>query len=400
MRIATPQLYSGALNEMQEKWSQIERLQQQLSSAERILAPSDDPVAAARIMELTEALASTEQYQANADMAYHRLTLEETTLASASDILQRARELVVQGRNGHLTPQDRGFIADEVSEQLHALIQLANTKDSNGEYLFAGFKRHTEPFAKSASGAVSYNGDLGQRSLQIGPSRQIADGDSGQEVFMTIRNGNGTFVVAASDANAGTGVVRQGTVTDISAYADHNFRIVFTAADTYDVIDDTASTAVLTGQSYMEGAVISFNGMETSISGEPAASDVFTVTPSANQSVFQTVNNVIAALESDLGAPAAKAQFNTNLGQALGDIDLALGKILETRASAGARLKAVDAQKSANEDVAMDLEAARSILKDLDYVEAISRLNDEMTALQAAQKAFVQVRNLSLFSFL
>jgi flagellar hook-associated protein 3 FlgL len=400
MRIATSQLYSAALNGMQEKWSQIGRLQQQLNSGERILKPSDDPAAAARIMELTETLASTRQYQANADMANYRLSLEETTLAGAGDILQRVRELVAQGGNGSLSAQDRGFIANEVREQLDALVQLANTRDSNGEHLFAGFQRHVAPFAKSATGVVNFGGDLGQRSVQIGPNRQVTDGDSGQDVFMAIRNGNGTYAVAAQGANTGTGVISQGSVTDLSAYAAHDFRVVFTAADTYNVVDDTTSATVLTGQNYVEGAAIVFNGLNVSIKGKPAAGDAFTVTPSANQSVFETMNNVIAALDADQSAPAAGAQFHTNMGRALGDIDQALEKVLNTRASVGTRLKAVESQKAANEDVAMDLEAARSTLQDLDYVEAITRLNAEMTALQAAQKSFAQVVNLSLFNYL
>jgi flagellar hook-associated protein 3 FlgL len=402
MRIATSQLFSSALNGMQDKWSQIGRLQQQLSRGERILTPSDDPAATARIMELSEALASTEQYQANGDMANHRLTLEETTLAGASDILQRVRELVVQGGNGTLSAQDRGFIAKEAREQLDALVQLANTQDSNGEYLFAGFQRYTSPFSRNAAGTVNFNGDLGQRSLQIGPNRQVADGDSGQDVFMAIRNGNGTFAVASQGSNTGTGVITPGSVTDFSAYVAHDFQIVFTAADTYDVIDSSTSpsTTVLTGQNYVKGATIAFNGMETSISGDPASGDVFTVTPSANQSVFETVSNVISALESSASTPAAMAQFNTNMGRALADIDQSIEKILGTRASVGTRLKAVDAQKSANEDAAMDLESVRSTLQDLDYVEAITRLNAEMTALQAAQKSFAQTQSLSLFNYL
>ncbi|NNJ98216.1 MAG: flagellar hook-associated protein FlgL, partial [Gammaproteobacteria bacterium] len=131
------------------------------------------------------------QYQRNADFADARLALEETTLSGAVDILQRIRELTVQALNDTQGAPDRGVIAVEVRENVDALLQLANSRDANGEYLFSGFKTGTEPFSHDGSGNFSYAGDQGQRSLQIGANKQVAVGDSGDDAFMKVDDGAG-----------------------------------------------------------------------------------------------------------------------------------------------------------------------------------------------------------------
>ena len=69
---------------------------------------------------------------------------------------------------------------------------LANTKDANGDYLFAGFQTQTAPFSTNGSGTYTYSGDQGQRLLQVGPTRQVPVGDSGLEIFMKIADAAGT----------------------------------------------------------------------------------------------------------------------------------------------------------------------------------------------------------------
>lgn len=201
MRVSTNYFTQRGLTSMLEQQKRLSDIQQQVASGKKILKPSDDPTGAAKILRLEQAVASTEQFQRNADAAYSRLTLEETSLSSIQESLQRIREIAVQASNGTLSTSDRAALAQEVRERLNELLSLSNTRDANQEYLYAGNMVTTKPFAQAANGSFVYSGDQGQRALQISTGREIVDSDSGSNVFVNIKNGNGTFQINETASN-------------------------------------------------------------------------------------------------------------------------------------------------------------------------------------------------------
>jgi flagellar hook-associated protein 3 FlgL len=170
---------------MLDQQSRLQQTQMQISTGKKILTPSDDPVAAAHIIDLNQTLKQTEQYQSNINYARDRLTMEEGVLQGATDILQRIHEIGIQGINGATSATNRVNIATEMDLLKDQLVNLANTKNSNGEYIFSGFKSNTQPFSKDASnpGAYGYAGDANSRPIQIDAVSQVADGDPGSSVF-------------------------------------------------------------------------------------------------------------------------------------------------------------------------------------------------------------------------
>ncbi len=400
MRIATSTQFYRALNGMMDSQAQIARAQQQVGTGKRLLSAADDPAAAAQAQTIGERLGAIGQFQRNADLLELRLSDQETAVSSAVNLLQRVRELTVQGRNGSLSAADRGFIASEIGQRLEELKGLANTRNAAGEHIFAGTAVDTLPFTTDASGSVVYNGNENVRSLSIAEGRNMVEAHSGIEVFMAVRNGNATFVMDMPAGNTGTGQIGSDTLVDPSAYQPHDFRISFTAAGTFDVLNDTTGTTVLSGQPYVPGAAISFNGLSVALTGIPAIGDEFLVEPSANQSVFTTLGNVISSLRSPPTNDAARARFNFEMDRGLTDIDQALERMLEVQATIGAKGNALLAQRNINEDLSIQLEKARSNLEDVDPVRAISDLARHSQALEAAQQAFVKVQGLSLFNFL
>lgn len=170
---------------MLNQQASLQQTQLQLSTGKKLLKPSDDPVAAARVIDLNQSLKQTEQFQSNANAARHRLTMEEGVLQAATDILQRIHELGVQGLSGTNTPSSRNAAAVEMEALNGQLVNLANTKNANGEYMFSGFKSNTQPFSKEAGnpGAYGYAGDANSRLIQIDSASQVADGDPGSHVF-------------------------------------------------------------------------------------------------------------------------------------------------------------------------------------------------------------------------
>lgn len=400
MRIATSQWFKQATAEMQARQVEMERFRHQVSSGKRLRSPADDPAAASRILALSQTLEATGQYQTNANAASSRLTQTESALDGVTNALQRVRELVIQGRNAPLGDAERGFIASELRQRLDEILGLANTIDGNGEYLFAGFQTGTRPFSMGADGEVSYFGDEGRRRLQIGAETTVADSENGLTVFMAIANGNGRFVAEPIGVHTGTGVINPGSVFDAQAFQAHSFRVVFTAADSFDVINDSTGVTVLAGESYVPGQAIRFNGLETSVSGQPEAGDEFRVEPSGSQSMFATLNRLIGTLETPHTDPRAVAAFGNVMDRGLAELDQALGRIIEQRAAVGSRLRGVDAQILLNENLGMQLTELRSQLEDADLAEAISGLNLAASTFQAAQLAFARIQQLSLFNFL
>ncbi len=242
MRVSTRLFQELGVNAILERQNALSKTQQQLSTGQRILTLADDPVAATLTLGIKESIEMTEQYQTNGTIAENRLGLEEATLEGVVNLLQRVRELAVQGNNDTLNAQDRTTMALEVRERLDELLGLANTKDANGEYLFAGFQGRTQPFTQPAPGVFAYSGDQGQRSLQIGPDRQVAVGDSGFDVFVDIPADSGgkqdifttlyTFAVDL-EANNPSGV----TLSDIDLAMDNILNVRARIGARQNVID-------------------------------------------------------------------------------------------------------------------------------------------------------------------
>ena len=397
MRISTFWMQQSAVNAMLDQQAQVARTQLQVSTGRRIQTPSDDPAGSAQALGLSHADAANSQYQRNIDAASARLGTEDQTLSSVSDLIGRVRTLALEGVNGTLGADDRKNVATEIRQRLAQLVQLANTRDANGEYIFAGNATHTQPFA-STNGVVSYAGDQGQRAIAIAPGQTIATGDPGSEVFQNIPSGNGTFAIAASPSNTGTAVSGAATVNDLSQWDGGSYQIRFTAPDAYEVVD--AANTVVSSGSYTSGDTISFRGVSIGFTGTPAAGDSYGVAPSTGKDIFSTLSDIADALEAPNFTPHDNAVMTESLGRSIENLDQASDRIVDVRARIGARLNTTDDQQNLNASVGVDLKAALSKVQDTDYASAVSTLNLQMTGLQAAQAAYVKVQGLSLFNFL
>ncbi|HVY64322.1 MAG TPA: flagellar hook-associated protein FlgL [Gammaproteobacteria bacterium] len=372
--------------------------QEKVSSGQRVNKPSDDPVAAARIAHLDASLSRLDQYQQNSVFARNQLGLEESSLTSVIDNLQRVRELALQGNNSTASDADRKVIADEIGQIRDALLALANTTDVDGRHLFGGYDEAATPFVKTATGTVVYNGDQGQRTLQISDSRFVAINDSGAAVFQQVAQGNGTFVIGADGANTGTGTLGAGSVTDPTAWVRDTYTVTFLTPTSYEVRD--SANALVSSGTFADGQSIAFRGVEFRIDGTPAAGDKFTAAPAANRDIFGMLDDLIGALRTPSADAAGRAQMHSNVGQRIADVDSALSHVIDARGEIGARVRALDQQDSLNADFSLHLNTTLSSVRDLDYADALSKLSQQLLGLDAAQKSFAETQNLSLFRYL
>ncbi len=402
MRISSSTLFENGVQNMLSRQQEVSATQNHVSTGRRVLTPSDDPVAASQMLDVAEAKSRNGQYADSASTVKTRLGLQESTLAAITRLIQDVRTRVVQAGDGALTPSDLRSIAEDVNGRYQELIGLGNATDGSGEYLFAGFRTGSTPFAEMAPGVVAYLGDEGKREVAVSNSRQIAVNDPGSDILMRIRNGNGTFVTAAASTNAGTGVVSPGSVVNAAALTNHDYTITFsvTAGTTqYDVVDATSATTVVSGATYVPGGPIAFDGLQLAIEGDPVAGDSFTVRPSSNVSLFATLDALRTALQSAGSGAVDNTKLTNALNSANSNLQNALDRVLGVTASVGTRLRETEEIISSNEDLDLNYEARLSQLRDLDYARAISDLSFQQLHLEAAQKSFLRVSQLSLFNF-
>ncbi len=398
-RITTAYLFQKTAVDIAQKQFEIAQIQNQIGTGKRINKPSDGPAETARIIDLNQAIGRIDQFQRNSIFANQRLGLEDATLSSVNNSLQRVRELALQANSGSQTADTRAIIKAEVEERLQELLDFANARDGNGNYLFAGSKNRTEPFTQTAAG-VAYNGDQNQLSLKISGNRTIVASESGYDIFVNIKNGNGSFVTSSNAGNTGDGVITVGSVIDNGAFQANDFSIIFTSPTTFDVVNNTTATTILAGQTYVPDQAINFNGVEVAISGDPQTGDEFSVNASRRQDVFTTLQTFINALDIDPANPADQAQLTQALDRTISDVDQALQNILNTRTFIGTRQNSIDSANIENEGAKIELQTTRSQIEDLDFAQAITQLQLQQTTLQAIQGAFAQVRGQSLFNLL
>ncbi len=402
MRVSTSTIYETGTNLMLQQQEKLIKTQQQLSTGRRILTPSDDPIAAAQVLNIAQSASLNNQYSVNRTSANSSLGLEENVLRKVTALLQDLHSSTVYAGNATLTDTDRKILATELRSQLESLVGLANTTDEKGQFLFSGYQANTRPFTQTGLN-VQYAGDQGQRLNQVGPARQLAVSDSGTDIFERIKNGNGVFTTAADAQNTGTGVIAAGSVITPASLTGDNYEITFAVSagiTTYDIVDITTGLPVSTANPYSSNSAISFDGMQLSIKGDPANGDKFTVSPSTNQSIFNTISDLITAIETPSSGQPGGTRLANNLNTALQNIDNSLEHVLSKQASIGARLREIETLESVGSDLNIQFEQLLSHLQDVDFAKAASDLQRQQLYLEAAQQSYIKISGLSLFNYI
>ncbi len=404
MRISNNTIFDTGVNQMGTLQSNLAKTQLQLSSNRRMLTAADDPIASARALEVTQSQSINTQFVTNRQNARSSLSQVTLALQGTTNLIEDVKTIAVNAGNGALSQADRESLATELSGRLDDLLGLANTADGAGGYLFSGYKSTTLPFTQTATGA-QYAGDQGQRTLQVGSSRQVPISDSGSSIFENNVTGNGTFATRPDAANTGSGIVSSGSVSDAQLLTGHDYEVRFAisgapAATTYTINDTTTGLDVGAPMPYESGKQIAFDGMTFQVSGVPADGDKFSVKPSEKQSIFTTVTNLITALRTPASSAAGQARLTNELNATHDNLNSALDNVLGVQASIGSRLKELDYLDSAGDDLNIQYSATLSDLQDLDMVKAISTFTQQQFTLEAAQKSFKSMSGLSLFNYI
>jgi len=411
MRISSAQFFQLNVSQMNDQQAQLAQLYQQISSGVSLQTAADNPAGAAQAVQLSMTSATLSQYATNQNTALASLQAEDQTLQSVSSVLTSAQTLLVRAGDGSLSDSDRSALATQLQGYRDQLMTLANTNDGAGNYLFAGTKNSAAPFSTTPSGSVTYVGDTGTRQVQIADSSTVAQGDTGAAVFMSVPVIGSSPVPSAGAGNTGTGTIGAVTVTNPSiATNGHQFSITFggtAAAPTYTVTDNSASPPTTTpAQAYSAGSAISLGGgMTVAVSGTPAAGDTFAVSPapqaSGGSDVFSTLDAMISALKTPVTANAvAGAALKNALMTGSIKVGNTMRNVTTIQASVGGREQEVKAMQAVTQTASLQTTSNLSDLTSTNMVTTISQYLQVQNALTGAQKAYVQLQNMSLFQYI
>jgi flagellar hook-associated protein 3 FlgL len=398
MRISTSNAYQTSLDSLMDRQVSLSGTQEQMTTGKRVNRASDDPAAAARAERALAAEQRATASQRAVDASNNAMTLTESALGDATDLLQQVREALVSAGNASYSDAERASKANEIADLRKQLLAVANRTDGSGTYLFGGQGASSAPFA-DVPGGVSFQGAGGVVQAASGEALPLTM--NGESTWMNARTGNGVFTTRAV-TSTGSAWIDAGSVTNPSAVTGSTYSLQFSVSGsttTYSVLENgSPMVPPQTNLPFSAGQTIQVDGLSATISGQPANGDAFELAPSSSSlSVFDALDKAVADLKTTGRSGSQIAQSNsTNLG----NLDAVLGQMTSGRAQVGATLARIDAVTSRISDLKLASQTERSNAEDLDMTQAISDFSNQQTGYDAALKAYSLVQKLSLFNYL
>ena len=407
MRISTSQFYKTGLNTINAQQARQLDIFTQIGTGKKIVSPKDDPLGAARALNLSNNMAINDRFAENRSIANQNLAFEESILNEVATTLVAIKTRIVEAGNGTMADADRATLSEVVSSLRDQVLGLANSTDGNGQYIFSGNHSDRAAFAPDITGNINWQGDLGNRAIQVSSSRQLSSADTGYAVFTRAVSGENSYLTSAANTNTGTGQISAPNISDPNgANVGNNFSIVFSGTPlSYTVETRNADGMVVgtdgpTAYDASQQRLALPGGVDVAFSGTPAEGDTFSVNHARNEdiNIFSTLDDLAVALNTSTSTdPQAAARLRNAMSSATQRIDANYNTVLTTRASIGTRMNEIEALDASGEQRRLDFRSEISAIEDVDYYEASTELTMRGMALEAASLAFKKIQGLSLF---
>ena len=402
MRVSTAQFYLQSSNQMTNKSADVNERMAYLSSGKRILTAKDDAVSFGSLAGYKDDLANIEKYKRNIDRAESHNNSQEVVFKNAELILDKIKQDMLLANNGRMSSEDLQVLADQVINSFDQLLDIGNSKNENGDYIFSGFQTELKPFNQQVDGTVVYSGDSGVNELQVAKNIKIPTNQTGDAAFLNVANAIGDFTANYTTNTSGV-QVESANVVDRGVYntsaLPHDYTFSFDAVSGDLTVTDSATNVVVPAAPYVAGQTISFDGVEVKLSGNPLPGDSFVISEKEQVSVFETVNSAIEWMERgrvNVNQEQHQVDYNTILNQ----LNSTMDHITSRRVDSGVRLQVLESQKDRHLDSELAINANKGKIEDLDFAKAISEFEQSKLALQASQQAFSKVQGLNLFNYI
>ncbi|AJR09567.1 flagellar hook-associated protein 3 [Photobacterium gaetbulicola] len=400
-RVSTFSQYQNLTSNLMRKQGAVNNTNEQLATGKRIKTAGDDPIASVSTQKYKQQLVQIEQFQKSITLANNRLGTLETSLKNVESHVDSAKQKVIGMINGAMAGDDKTAFKNELESLYEGLLNLANTQDEGGNYVFAGHQVRTQPFVADASGQMQYLGDSGHREARIDTSVHVKTSQPGDLVFMGIDNPFGDYRPDYAGLQDGSELsllsAENSVSTDSSAYRV-DFHDNGAGGFDYELFRDGASLGPqqpydpAAGIAYSDGAA----DLKIQFNGELKDGDSVSLDPASTIDLFETLGDAIKYSEYPTSSPEARA----SLQRSIEELNASYVHMNQRRAEVGTEMKTLDTYESQHKDFELSLNKAKGSLEDLDYSKAIIELNEDMLALQASQAAFNQTKQLSLFNYL
>lgn len=315
VRIATSNFYERSLTNLRTRQSALDRAQMELATGKKILKPSDDPTGANTAIRLRKEIEVSDRYITAQTTAERFNLLSENAVATMTDVLFRAEELLLTSTNGTMDLNSLGAIAEELQERIIQFEGVANSKNANGDYIFSGFQTKTQTYTKDEFGYNIYNGDDGQREVLIAAGFQLKVNDPGSQFIENVPSSGKTFLPTRNPGNPSASEISMGFVVKQKEF-ESTTPPVYTAPYTVNFlagagagqvrveVRDNGGTVVPLEPNkgafadITPGSAIEFNGIEikTQETPPPQAGDTFQLDESDQTSILWTLQRAIDAM--------------------------------------------------------------------------------------------------------
>lgn len=401
MRITTNMVYDRNISSLNSANERLSTAYEQLMTGNKFKTAGEDPSGMSQKLALTKEIDLFKQYGVNGSLLENSLGHEETVLTALNTAMTSAQTLIQKANDSAVGYEDRQAIASELEGLQKQMFDLMNSKNSQGEYIFGGNQSKTQPFIQDASGNYIFQGDTGQRKIQVSPTVQIAANDSGFNLFEIVPTRRTS---SAASANIQVGVADQGHFDSFyrnnydPSLASNQYTVNTIAGtpDTYE-IRDGGGTLLQSGD-YVAGNKIPFNGLELTLS-LPAggAAQNFVLDPPQNNNILDGMSDFITALRDPNITPDTfqlkVADATAHMKNARLNVDQGLGEI-------GGRMNGLEQVMGSNEGLSTLNQQARAKVSEADLYEVIATLSKEDAALSATQLSFSKISKLTLFDYI
>ena len=427
MRVSNKLFNEQQVRAFQSLRSDMQGIQEKIASGNKINRASDDPMGAVNLSAAREQRTLIEQFSKNSDLANMRLDLSDKTLDEMTTVLTRMTELTATAGNGVYDGFGHQAILNELKQLSEVALGLANTSDSMGRPLFAGRSSVDVPFTKNVDGTVAYNGDRGQHSVQVSESVTTLTGIDGGSAFMRVETPNGrrsVFEVIQSAMNS----IETGAQIKGQATGGNKTRLDFTLPSKTETwsftLSGNAGTAQITANVARDnlGAMVTEINRFTSQTSVSAAIDAATgdmiltditegeikiedISISGQDSASEKLTSYVefTKLDGSLAAigPTVKLTDRDQLiAYNISSMSAAMDSISNKRSLIASQMSKNGMQKDVLEGRKLVVDRDVSKLNDTDLAEMITKLQGQMTNLEAAQAAFSKIGQQSLFDYL
>jgi flagellar hook-associated protein 3 FlgL len=370
MRIADKMQFEQVKGNISKNRSQMSELQNQAATQKRVTKPSDDPLAASRVLANRIDLQGNKQFTKSLNYAKSFLEFTDQSLGDLSEILMRAKELAIsQSNDASGNEESRRVVATEVDQLYNGCVNIGNRKLGD-RFIFGGFHTQKAPFDVDGN----YHGDGGEMNIHID-----------KEAFLPMNvPGGRVFLGKGIDSN---GMVKQGLP---QAKTIEEFDLQQARAKSSEPVPEHEPGMAQPKPVQMRGPA-SVNGMELDVASHSGHHEAEEPRDSAGVNLFRVMRNLEIAL---------KTNDKEAVQGTLDELDSALSQVVLTRSQVGSRGMALDNWMQTLEKNKVDNQTEISSLEDADIFSTVSDINKTQTTLQATLQTSGKLIQPSLLDFL